>query len=58
MRETLTVRNKGIEALIASLPVDPADRESARKFAIGLTNSLARWDMDRRKRRVDGARHG
>ena len=58
MRETLTVRNKGIEALIDSLPVAPAERESARKFAIGLTNSLANWDMDRRKRRVDGARNG
>lgn len=58
MRETLTVRNKGIEALIASLPVEPAERDQARQFAIGLNNSLAKWDMDRRKRRVDGARHG
>ncbi len=58
MRETLTVRNKGIEALIASLPVEPAERDQARQFAIGLTNSLSKWDMERRQRGTNGVRHG
>lgn len=58
MRETLTVRDRGIEALLAGLPIESSERDKARRYAVALTNNLARWDMDRRKRRVDGVRHG
>ncbi|MCC6479933.1 MAG: hypothetical protein IT552_12080 [Sphingomonadaceae bacterium] len=57
MREILTVRDRGIEALIASLPVEPAEKENARQFAVGLTNSLARWEMRRRTGKVEGGQY-
>lgn len=58
MREILSIRDRGVEALIAGLPVDPAQREVARRFAMGLTNSLAKWDRERRVRRSEGRQHG
>ena len=58
MRETLTVRDRGIEALLAGLPIEPSERDNARRCAVGLSNSLARWDMERRKRRANGDRNG
>jgi len=58
MKQTLTVRDRGIEALLAGLPIEPSERDNARRCAVGLSNSLARWDMERRKRHGNGGRLG
>ena len=50
MRETLTIRDKGIERLLASMPYQAGDDlPDLRKWTEALTQDAARFERDRAK---------
>ena len=50
MREILTIRDKGIERLLASMPYDAGDdMPEVRRWTVALTQNAARWERDRAK---------
>ena len=50
MRETLTIRDKGIERLLASMPYQAGDDlPDLRKWTEALTQDAARFERERAK---------
>ena len=61
MRETLTIRDKGIERLLASMPYQAGDDlPDLRKWTEALTQDAARFERDRAKQNAlaRAGRHG
>ena len=61
MREILTVRDKGIERLLASIPYQVGDNLPAiRKWTEALAQDAARFERERAKQNAlaRGGRHG
>ena len=61
MRETLTVRDKGIECLLASMPYqDGDDLPDLRKWTEALAQDAARFERERAKQNAlaRGGRRG
>lgn len=60
MRETLTIRDKGIERLLASMPYQAGDDlPDLRKWTEALTQDAARFERERAKQNAlaRGGRH-
>ena len=60
MRETLTIRDKGIERLLASIPYQAGnDLPDVRRWTEALTQDAARWERERAKQNAlgRGGRH-
>lgn len=50
-REVLTIRDKGVECLLATIPYDlGADGPDVRRFATNLINGASRFERDKAKR--------
>ena len=48
MRHTLTVRDKGVEALLARLPEPgPDNLDGVRRWAVAFMSSASQWQIDR-----------
>ena len=57
-RPTLTLRDPGVERLLASLPYTPADNlDDVRRWAVAFMDSASRWQVNRRRNSLGGA-HG
>lgn len=51
-KSTLSVRDPGIERLIANLSIDtPSGRDAMRKLAIAITRMVSEWQIARAKAR-------
>ena len=58
MRETLTIRDKGIERLLAAMPYEAGeDLPDVRRWTEALTQDAARFERERAKQNALG-RHG
>ena len=59
-RQTLTIRDKGIERLLALMPYHAGDDlPDVRRWTEALTQDAARWERERAKQNVlaRGGRH-
>lgn len=50
MRKTLTIRDKGIERLLASMPYEAGDDlPEVRRWTEAITQDAARWEREKAK---------
>ena len=48
-RQTLTVRNPGVERLLAGLPIEVERLEPLRRWSVAMMDSASRWQLAKRR---------
>lgn len=52
MRPVLGLRDKGIERLVSGLPIEGSELDTARRWAVAITRSVSKWEIERGQRRA------